>query len=218
MNDDTPPGHRKTSNRAPGQQPGEASQIFDVDKQARAAAKGQRPCIVWLTGLSGAGKSTIANLVEKRLLALGRHTYILDGDNVRKGLNSDLGFTDTDRVENGRRVAEVAALMADAGLIVIVALISPFLGERAKARAMVESREFLEVFVDTPLAIAEARDPKGLYRKARRGELANFTGIDSPYEPPEHPDLRIDGARLEPDAAAELVIFELHRVGAIAIE
>jgi len=218
MNDDKPPERRKTSNRPPGQQTGGASQTFDVDKQARAAAKGQRPCIVWLTGLSGAGKSTIANLVEKRLLALGRHTYLLDGDNVRKGLNSDLGFTDTDRIENGRRVAEVAALMADAGLIVIVALISPFLGERAKARAMVETSEFLEVFVDTPLAIAEARDPKGLYRKARRGELANFTGIDSPYEPPEHPDLRIDGARLQPDAAAELVIVELHRVGAIAIE
>lgn len=217
MTDHFASGDRKTANRPPGQEPGRAWQAFDVDKRARAAAKGQRPCVVWLTGLSGAGKSTIANLVERRLLALGRHTYVLDGDNVRNGLNSDLGFTDTDRVENGRRVAEVAALMADAGLIVIVALISPFRGERAKARAMVEDGEFLEVFVDTPLAIAEARDPKGLYKKARRGELANFTGIDSPYEPPEHPDIRIDGARLQPDAAAQLVISELQRVGAIAL-
>ena len=171
-------------------------QAVDVHKAARAAQKGQKACVLWLTGLSGAGKSTIANLVEKQLLSLGRHTYLLDGDNVRHGLNRDLGFTDADRVENIRRVAEVAKLMADAGLIVLVSFISPFRAERRMARALFEPGEFFEVLVDTPLAVAEARDVKGLYRKARRGELKNFTGIDSPYEPPEKPgDLHRHDAR-----------------------
>ena len=162
-------------------------QALDIDKDARAAAKHQRPCVIWLTGLSGAGKTTIANLVERRLHDEGRHTYLLDGDNVRHGLNKDLGFTASDRAENIRRVAEVAKLMVDAGLIVIVAFISPFSSERRMARALVEPGEFFEVYVDAPLHVAEERDPKGLYAKARRGELANFTGIDSPYEPPTEP-------------------------------
>ncbi|MEA3108180.1 MAG: bifunctional enzyme CysN/CysC, partial [Gammaproteobacteria bacterium] len=160
-------------------------QALDVNKRARALLSHQKPCILWFTGLSGAGKSTIANLVEKRLHADGRQTYLLDGDNVRHGLNKDLGFTNEDRVENIRRVAEVAKLMVDAGLIVLVSFISPFRSERRMARALVESGEFFEVHVDTSLAAAEARDVKGLYKKARRGELKNFTGIDSPYEPPE---------------------------------
>ncbi|MEO8444731.1 MAG: sulfate adenylyltransferase subunit CysN, partial [Gammaproteobacteria bacterium] len=154
-------------------------QHLDVDKAARAVLKGQKPCVLWFTGLSGAGKSTIANLVEKRLLELGRHTYLLDGDNVRHGLNKDLGFSDTDRVENVRRVAEVARLMVDAGLIVLTAFISPFRAERALARSLLGESEFIEIHVDTPLEVAESRDVKGLYRKARRGELKNFTGIDS---------------------------------------
>ena len=181
-------------------------QEFEIDKRARAAAKHQRPCVLWLTGLSGAGKSTIANLVERKLQARGNHTYLLDGDNVRHGLNKDLGFANADRVENIRRVAEVARLMVDAGLIVIVAFISPFASEREMARQLVEDGEFLEVFVDAPLALAEQRDPKGLYLKARRGELANFTGIDSPYEPPDHPELRLDTNTLSPENAADLVI------------
>ncbi|MDX5446259.1 MAG: adenylyl-sulfate kinase [Zoogloeaceae bacterium] len=188
-------------------------QHVDVDKAARAASKGQKPCVLWLTGLSGAGKSTIANLVEKRLHAEGHHTYLLDGDNVRHGLNKDLGFTDADRVENIRRVAEVARLMADAGLIVITAFISPFRSERRMARGLVAEGEFLEVFVDTPLEVAEARDPKGLYRKARRGELKNFTGIDSPYEPPETPEIRLDAANMTPEAAADQVIAVMQRMG-----
>ncbi|KWF69492.1 sulfate adenylyltransferase subunit CysN [Burkholderia pseudomultivorans] len=185
-------------------------QAVDVDRDARAAQKAQTPRIVWLTGLSAAGKSTIANLVEKRLHALGKHTYLLDGDNVRHGLNRDLGFTEADRVENIRRVAEVARLMLDAGLIVLVSFISPFRAERDMARAMVGADEFVEVFVDTPLAIAEERDPKGLYRKARRGELKHFTGIDSPYEPPAQPELRIDTVTETPeDAAARIVAYLL---------
>ncbi|KVC40600.1 adenylyltransferase [Burkholderia pseudomultivorans] len=185
-------------------------QAVDVDRDARAAQKAQTPRIVWLTGLSGAGKSTIANLVEKRLHALGKHTYLLDGDNVRHGLNRDLGFTEADRVENIRRVAEVARLMLDAGLIALVSFISPFRAERDMARAMVGADEFVEVFVDTPLAIAEERDPKGLYRKARRGELKHFTGIDSPYEPPAQPELRIDTVTETPeDAAARIVAYLL---------
>ncbi|RQR51212.1 sulfate adenylyltransferase subunit CysN [Burkholderia sp. Bp9126] len=186
-------------------------QAVDVDRAARAAQKRQTPRIVWLTGLSGAGKSTIANLVEKRLHALGRHTYLLDGDNVRHGLNRDLGFTEADRVENIRRVAEVARLMVDAGLIALVSFISPFRAERDTARALVGSDEFVEVFVDTPLAVAEERDPKGLYRKARRGELKHFTGIDSPYEPPEHPELRIDTLAETPERAAERIVAYLLR-------
>ncbi len=184
-------------------------QALDVNKAARAAMNGQRPAVLWFTGLSGAGKSTIANLVEKRLHALGRRTYTLDGDNVRHGLNRDLGFTDADRVENIRRVAEVAKLMVDAGLVVITSFISPFRAERALARDMLAAGEFIEVFVDTPLAEAERRDVKGLYRKARAGELANFTGIDSPYEPPEAPEIHIDTTRLTPVEAAEMIVDRL---------
>jgi bifunctional enzyme CysN/CysC len=184
-------------------------QALDVDKRSRSDMKGQQPCVLWLTGLSGAGKSTLANLVEKKLQGFGRHTYLLDGDNVRHGLNKDLGFTDADRVENIRRVAEVAKLMVDAGLIVIVSFISPFRAERRMARALVGPREFIEVFVDAPLSVAEARDPKGLYKKARRGELKNFTGIDSPYEPPENPEIHLDTSRLSPEEATDLVVDAL---------
>jgi bifunctional enzyme CysN/CysC len=184
-------------------------QHLDVDKAARAAAKHQAPRCLWFTGLSGAGKSTIANLVEKKLLALGRHTYLLDGDNVRHGLNKDLGFTPEDRVENIRRVAEVARLMTDAGLIVLVSFISPFRAEREMARALFAPGEFLEVYVDTPLAEAERRDVKGLYAKARRGELRNFTGIDSPYEPPQAPELHLRTQEADPVALAESVIAAL---------
>jgi bifunctional enzyme CysN/CysC len=191
-------------------------QEVDIDKHARAGTKGQKPCVLWLTGLSGAGKSTIANLVERKLHALGRHSYLLDGDNVRHGLNKDLGFTDADRVENIRRVAEVAKLMVDAGLIVIVAFISPFANERRMARALVDSDEFFEIFVDAPLALAEQRDPKGLYRKARQGELKNFTGIDSAYERPESPDLRLDTSALSPEEAADSVLSFLQQRGALA--
>jgi bifunctional enzyme CysN/CysC len=178
-------------------------QAMDVGKPERAAQKGQTARVVWLTGLSGAGKSTIANMVEKRLHAEGRHTYLLDGDNVRHGLNKDLGFTEEDRVENIRRVAEVAKLMVDAGLIVLVSFISPFRAERRMARDLMGEREFVEVFVDTPIEEAERRDVKGLYKKARAGELKNFTGVDSPYEPPEHAEIRIDTTRLSPEQAAE---------------
>ena len=193
-------------------------QAVDVDKHARAAHAHQKPCILWFTGLSGAGKSTIANLVEKKLHADGRHTYLLDGDNVRHGLNKDLGFTDADRVENIRRVAEVARLMVDAGLIVLVSFISPFTAERRMARSLVAAGEFFEVFVDTPLADAEARDAKGLYKKARRGELKNFTGIDSPYEAPNDPEIRLDTTKLSATAAAEYVIAHLRGAGVIAAE
>jgi bifunctional enzyme CysN/CysC len=184
-------------------------QTVDVDKAARAAAKGQKPSVLWFTGLSGAGKSTIANLVETELHRRGCHTYMLDGDNVRHGLNKDLGFTQADRVENIRRIAEVARLMTDAGLIVLVSFISPFRSERRMARELFDEGEFLEVFVDTPLAIAEQRDPKGLYAKARTGELANFTGIDSPYEPPEHAELRLDTTSLSAEDCAEQVVRAL---------
>lgn len=190
-------------------------QYLAVNKAARATAKGQKACVLWFTGLSGAGKSTIANLVEKQLHAMGCHTYLLDGDNVRHGLNRDLGFTDADRVENIRRVAEVAKLMVDAGLIVLVAFISPFRSERLMARSLVEDGEFIEVFVDTPLAVAEQRDPKGLYKKARRGELKNFTGVDSPYEAPEHPEIRTDTTRCAPEEAAAQIVAELERRGIV---
>ena len=190
-------------------------QALDVGKAVRSQQKRQKACVLWLTGLSGAGKSTIANLVEKRLLALGRHTYLLDGDNVRHGLNKDLGFTAQDRVENIRRVAEVAKLMVDAGLIVLVSFISPFRSERRMARDLVEPGEFFEIFIDTPLAVAEARDPKGLYRKARRGELANFTGIDSPYEVPEAAELVIDTTRVSAEGAAEQIVTALTRAGVL---
>ena len=166
-------------------------QHLDVNRAARAALKRQQPRCLWFTGLSGAGKSTVANAVEKRLYALGHHTYLLDGDNVRHGLNRDLGFTAEDRVENIRRVAEVARLMTDAGLIVLVAFISPFRAERRMARERFAAGEFLEVFVDAPLAVCESRDVKGLYAKARAGQLRNFTGVDSPYEPPEQPELHL---------------------------
>ena len=181
-------------------------QALDVDKSSRAALKGQKARVVWLTGLSGAGKSTIANLVEKRLHADGRHTYLLDGDNVRHGLNKDLGFTDEDRVENIRRVAEVSKLMVDAGLIVLVSFISPFRAERRMARELMGEGEFVEVYVSTPLEVAEQRDVKGLYKKARAGELKNFTGVDSPYEPPETPEIVIDTTRMTPTQAAEAIV------------
>jgi bifunctional enzyme CysN/CysC len=190
-------------------------QALDINKSARAELKGQKPCVVWFTGLSGAGKSTIANAVEKRLHALGRHTYILDGDNVRHALNKDLGFTDADRVENIRRVAEVARLMVDAGLIVLVSFISPFRAERRMARELLERGEFVEVFVQTPLAVAETRDPKGLYKKARSGQLKNFTGIDSPYEEPEYPEMRIDTTVLSPEQAANAIIEQLRSTSVI---
>ena len=193
-------------------------QALDVDKSARAELKGQKPCVIWFTGLSGAGKSTIANLVEKQLHASGRHTYLLDGDNVRHGLNKDLGFTDADRVENIRRVAEVARLMVDAGLIVLVSFISPFRSERRMARDLVAPGEFIEVFVDTPLEVAEARDPKGLYKKARRGELKNFTGLDSPYEPPEQAEVRLDTTQLTPTSGAQAILDHLRRAGIVEAE
>ncbi|MCS6946450.1 MAG: sulfate adenylyltransferase subunit CysN [Steroidobacteraceae bacterium] len=190
-------------------------QALDVTKATRAAQKGQKACVLWFTGLSGAGKSTIANRVEKQLLALGKHTYLLDGDNVRHGLNKDLGFTPQDRVENIRRVAEVAKLMVDAGLIVLVSFISPFRSERRMARDLLEPNEFFEIFVDTPLAVAEQRDVKGLYRKARAGELKNFTGIDSPYEPPQNAELRLDTTALSADAAADAVVAMLKTAGVL---
>jgi len=190
-------------------------QALDVNKRSRAEAKHQKPAILWFTGLSGAGKSTIANLVDKQLLALGKHTYLLDGDNVRHGLNRDLGFTDEDRVENIRRVAEVSRLMVDAGLIVLVSFISPFRAERRMARNLVEAGEFFEVHVDTPLAVAEDRDVKGLYKKARRGELKHFTGIDSPYEAPEHPEIYIDTTQATPEHAADVIVDALKKAGVL---
>jgi bifunctional enzyme CysN/CysC len=184
-------------------------QHLEVDKAARARIKGQPPRVLWFTGLSGAGKSTIANLVDKRLHALGYHTFLLDGDNVRHGLNRDLGFTDEDRVENIRRVAEVAKLMTDAGLIVLVSFISPFRAERQMARSRFEDGEFIEVFVDVPLALAEERDVKGLYRKARAGQIPNFTGIDSPYEVPEHAEVHLDAGSHSPEKLAAVVLEKL---------
>jgi bifunctional enzyme CysN/CysC len=184
-------------------------QHLDVSRETHAALKGQKPAVLWFTGLSGAGKSTIANLVEKKLSARGRHTFLLDGDNVRHGLNRDLGFTEADRIENIRRVGEVARLMADAGLIVLTAFISPFRAERHMVRRMVPDGEFFEIFVDTPLADAEKRDVKGLYAKARAGELKNFTGIDSPYEPPEHAEIHVDTTKLSADEAADLIVEKL---------
>ena len=184
-------------------------QATDIGRDAHAMLKNQKPRILWFTGLSGSGKSTIANEVEKALHLMNRHTFLLDGDNVRHGLNKDLGFTETDRIENIRRVGEVAKLMADAGLIVLTAFISPFRAERDMVRAMLPEGEFVEIFVDTPLEVAEARDVKGLYKKARAGQLKNFTGIDSPYEPPEHPDIRVNTVEMSPSEAAEYIVRQL---------
>ena len=180
--------------------------VVDTGREAHATLKGQKPCVVWFTGYSGAGKSTIANLVEAKLHAMGRHTFLLDGDNVRHGLNRDLGFSDADRVENIRRIGEVAKLMADAGLIVLTAFISPFRSERQMARGLLPPGEFVEVFIDTPLAVAEQRDVKGLYKKARAGQLKDFTGIDSPYEPPEAPEIRVNTVDLTAQDAADLIV------------
>ena len=188
-------------------------QALDVSKASRAAAKGQKPAVLWFTGLSGAGKSTIANLVEKKLLSLGHHTYLLDGDNVRHGLNRDLGFSAADRVENIRRVAEVSKLMVDAGLITLVSFISPYRSERQLARDLLEDGEFVEIHVATPLAVAEARDVKGLYARARAGEIRNFTGIDAPYEAPENPDIRVDTSDTTPEALAEQIVGYLFERG-----
>ena len=190
-------------------------QALDVNKSARAALKGQSPCVLWFTGLSGSGKSTIANLLEKKLLDRGCHTYLLDGDNVRHGLNQDLGFTDADRVENIRRVGEVAKLMTDAGLIVLVSFISPFRSERRLARDMVEEGEFLEIFVDTPLDVCEARDVKGLYAKARAGKIKNFTGIDSPYEAPQNAEIHLKGDSASAAELAEQVFEALKERGIV---
>lgn len=181
-------------------------QALDVDRSALASQKNQKPCVLWFTGLSGSGKSTIANALQKRLYAMGKHTFVLDGDNVRHGLNRDLGFTDADRVENIRRVANVAKLMSDSGLIVIVSFISPFRSERRMARSTMEKDEYVEIYVNTPLQVAEERDTKGLYKKARAGEIANFTGIDSPYEPPKNPEIVIDTVKQSAEDATEAII------------
>ncbi len=186
-------------------------QNFSTDRSARSAIKGHRPAVLWFTGFSGSGKSTVADAIDRRLLALGSHTYILDGDNIRHGLNRDLGFTDTDRVENIRRVIEVARLLADAGLIVLVSFISPFRAERQLARERLGADEFLEIFVDTSLAECERRDPKGLYRKAREGKIANFTGLDSAYEPPETPDIHLRTAEMSVEQEVELVLHSLRQ-------
>jgi len=184
-------------------------QALDVNRQARAGIKGQKPCLLWFTGLSGSGKSTIANLVEKRLFGEGRHTYLLDGDNIRHGLNQDLGFTDADRVENIRRVAETAKLFVDAGLITLVSFISPFRSERRMARDLLAPDQFVEIFVDTPLGVCMARDPKGLYKRAAAGQIKNFTGIDSPYERPERPELTLMTESIRPEESAERVVAYL---------
>jgi len=184
-------------------------QKIDITKNDRSELKSQKPCVLWFTGLSGAGKSTIANALDKKLHEMGKHTYLLDGDNVRHGLSRDLGFTDEDRVENLRRIAEVSKLMVDAGLMVICAFISPFRSERQMARELFYEDEFLEVFVDAPLEIAEERDLKGLYKKARAGELKNFTGIDSPYETPESPDIHLDSSSNDVDLLVNKIIKKL---------
>jgi len=190
-------------------------QTLEVSRDARASQKGQRPAVIWFTGLSGSGKSTIASALEKRLYSLGLHTYVLDGDNVRHGLNRDLGFTDADRVENIRRVGEVARLMADAGLIVLVSFISPFRSERRMARSLMRQDEFIEVFVDAPLDVCERRDPKGLYKKARRQEIRNFTGIESPYEAPEHPEIRLDTTSLSAEQSVDRLLAYLQDRGTV---
>jgi bifunctional enzyme CysN/CysC len=181
-------------------------QALDVDRQALAKQKEQKPAVLWFTGLSGSGKSTIANALQQKLFAMGKHTFVLDGDNVRHGLNRDLGFTDVDRVENIRRVSNVAKLMSDAGLITLVSFISPFRSERQMARNMMAEGEFVEVFVDTPLEVAEERDVKGLYKRARAGEIKNFTGLDSPYEAPERAEIRINTVEMTADEAADQIL------------
>ena len=186
-------------------------QFFDITRKDREALKAQQGKVIWFTGLSGSGKSTLANALEHVLHQAGKHTYILDGDNIRQGLNKDLGFSDADRVENIRRIAEVARLMADAGLIVITAFISPFKKEREMARNLIGSEHFLEVYVSTPLAVCEQRDPKGLYNKARRGELPNMTGISSPYEVPEHPEFIADGANQNVEAIIETLLSQMRK-------
>ena len=186
---------------------------MDIDKNARAKQKLQQPACLWLTGLPAAGKSTIANALEKRLFAAGRHTYLLDGDDIRLGLNKDLGFSEADRVENIRRVTQAARLFVDAGLIVIVSFISPFRAQRDHARLLFETCEFLEIFVDTPLSECERRDPKGLYAKARRGELKNFTGIDSPYEPPISPEVHLHTTLQTPDECVDCIYQALIHIG-----
>ncbi len=184
-----------------------------VSKEERARLKKQKPCILWFTGLSGSGKSTVANAVEARLTALGHHAYLLDGDNIRMGLNKGLGFSEEDRVENLRRIGEVAKLFVDAGLIVLTAFISPYRSERQRVRDLVEGGEFIEVYVDTPLEVCEARDPKGLYAKARQGKIAEFTGISSPYEAPEFPEIHIRNDDIPVEAAAGKVIDYLKEKG-----
>ena len=181
-------------------------QVSDIEADHRAIAKNQQPCVLWFTGLSGSGKSTIADLIEKKLHTMSRHTMLLDGDNIRHGLNRDLGFTDADRVENIRRVAEVSKLMVEAGLITLVSFISPFAAERKMARELFKDGAFVEIYVNTPIAEAERRDVKGLYKKARSGALKNFTGIDSAYEPPVSPEITLSTMELEPDAAADVVV------------
>jgi bifunctional enzyme CysN/CysC len=190
-------------------------QAMDVTKSSRSLLNGHKPAILWFTGLSGAGKSTIANLVERKLAAMGVHTYALDGDNIRQGLNKDLGFSDEDRIENIRRIGEVAKLFVDSGLIVTASFISPFRAEREMVRGLVDKNEFIEIFVDVPLEVAESRDPKGLYRKARAGEIRNFTGIDSPYEPPLNAELRLDTSHGTAEALADEVLAFLRLRGVI---
>jgi adenylylsulfate kinase len=186
-----------------------------LSKADRAAIKSQRPCILWFTGLSGSGKSTLANAVEAKLYEMGRHTYLLDGDNVRHGLNRDLGFGEADRVENIRRIGEVARLFVDSGLIVLTAFISPFRSDRDRVRKMVEEGEFIEIFVDTPLEVCERRDPKGLYKKARAGEIADFTGISSPYEAPLSPEIHIENDKMSIELAVTEIVHYLERGGYI---
>tara|TARA_B110000196_G_scaffold87258_1_gene75674 strand:+ start:204 stop:836 length:633 start_codon:yes stop_codon:yes gene_type:complete len=185
----------------------------DVNKAARSIQKNQTPCIIWFTGLSGSGKSTIAGALEQKLFALGQHTYLLDGDNVRHGLNKDLGFSDSDRVENIRRIGEMSKLFVDAGMIVLSAFISPFRTERRMVRDLVNEMEFVEVYMGTPLSTCEERDPKGLYQKARKGEIKNFTGIDSEYEVPENPEVVLDTSTMSVEDCADAVIEYLKAKG-----
>lgn len=186
-----------------------------VTHQDRVSLKGQTPAVLWFTGLSGSGKSTVANAVESKLLSLGKHSYLLDGDNVRHGLNKDLGFSDEDRVENIRRIGEVAKLFVDSGTLVLTAFISPFISDREQARSLVAEGQFLEVFIDTPLEICEQRDPKGLYKKARAGEIKNFTGIDSAYEAPINAEIHVETANKSVEECAETVVNQLQRLGYI---